>query len=141
MYTYNAKVIRIVDGDSIRMDVDLGFGCHLLGNDGRGVDIRLFGIDCPEIRTRDGAEKAHGLLAKMCVEKYLKVGETYEITTRERGKFGRYLGTIKLKGKRGTINDLLVKLLFAVPYHGENRVAIRKLHEKNRKELVKQGLL
>ena len=141
MYTYNAKVIRVVDGDSIRMDVDLGFGCHLLGNDGRGVDIRLFGIDCPEIRTRDGAEKAHGLLAKTCVQEHLQVGETYQITTRERGKFGRYLGTIKLRGKRGTINDLLVKLLFAVPYHGENRVAIRKLHENNRKELVKQGLL
>jgi len=59
MYTYNAKVIRIVDGDSIRMDVDLGFGCHLLGSDGRGVDIRLFGIDCPEIRTRDGARMGY----------------------------------------------------------------------------------
>ena len=141
MYTYNAKVIRIVDGDSIRMDVDLGFGVHLLGNSGRGMDIRLFGIDCPEARGRAKAQKAHGLLAKAFVQEHLKVGETYQITTRERGKFGRYLGTIKLRGKRGTINDLLVKLLFAVPYHGENRVAIRKLHEKNRKELVKQGLL
>ena len=141
MYTYLAKVIRIVDGDSIRMDVDLGFGCHLLGSDGRGVDIRLFGIDCPEIRTRDGAEKAHGLLAKMCVEEYLKVGETYQITTRERGKFGRYLGTIKLKGKRGTINDVLINLSLAVPYHGENRAAIRKLHEKNRVKLRQMGVL
>ena len=42
MYTYNAKVIKIIDGDSVFMDVDLGFGCHLLG-DGRGVNIRLHG--------------------------------------------------------------------------------------------------
>jgi endonuclease YncB( thermonuclease family) len=140
MYTYNAKVIRVVDGDSIRMDIDLGFGCHLLGNDGRGVDIRLFGIDCPEVRTRGRAEKAHGLLAKACVEEHLKVGETYEITTRERGKFGRYLATICLS-KRRTINDLLVKSLLAVPYHGQNKREIKAFHESNRKELVKQGIL
>jgi len=140
MYTYNAKVIRVVDGDSIRMDIDLGFGCHLLGNSGRGMDIRLFGIDCPEIRTRNGAEKAHGLLAKACVEKHLKVGETYEITTRERGKFGRYLATIHLP-KRRTINDLLVKALLAVPYHGQNKRETKAFHESNRKELVKRGVL
>jgi|TARA_R100001530_G_scaffold136325_1_gene116453 endonuclease YncB( thermonuclease family) len=141
MYTYLAKVIKITDGDSIRMDVDLGFGCHLLGNDGRGVDIRLHGLDTPEVRTRDRAEKAHGLLAKACVEEHLKVGETYQIITRERGKFGRYLTTIKLKGKRGTINDLLLKLFLAVPYHGENRATIRKLHEKNRVKLRQMGAL
>ena len=140
MYNYRAKVIKITDGDSIRMDVDLGFGCHLLG-DGRGVDIRLYGLDTPETRTRDRAEKAHGLLAKACVEEHLQVGETYQITTRERGKFGRYLTTIKLKGKRGTINDLLLKLLLAVPYHGENRATIRKLHEKNRVKLRQMGSL
>ena len=140
MYTYNAKVIRIVDGDSIRMDVDLGFGVHLLGNSGRGMDIRLFGIDCPEARGRAKAQKAHGILAKTFVQEHLKVGETYEITTRERGKFGRYLATICLS-KRRTINDLLVKSLLAVPYHGQNKKEIQAAHEKNRKELVKQGLL
>ena len=141
MYTYFSKVIKITDGDSIRMDVDLGFGCHLLGNDGRGVDIRLHGLDTPEVRTRCPAEKAHGLLAKACVEEHLKVGETYQITTRERGKFGRYLATIKLKGKRGTINDLLIKLFLAIPYHGQNRATIRKLHEKNRVKLRQMGSL
>jgi hypothetical protein len=40
MYTYNAKVIKITDGDSVRMDIDLGFGVRLLGNSGRGMDIR-----------------------------------------------------------------------------------------------------
>ena len=139
-YIYKAKVIKITDGDSIRMDVDLGFGCHLLG-DGRGVDIRLHGLDTPEVRTRDRAEKAHGLLAKACVEEHLKVGETYQITTREGGKFGRYLATIKLKGKRGTINDLLIKLFLAVPYHGENRATIRKLHLLNRVKLRQMGSL
>jgi len=86
------------------------------------------------------AEKAHGLLAKACVEEHLKVGETYEITTRERGKFGRYLATIRLS-KRHTINDLLVKSLLAVPYHGQNKREVKAFHESNRKELVKQGVL
>jgi endonuclease YncB( thermonuclease family) len=140
MYSYNAKVVKITDGDSIRMDVDLGFGCHLLGNDGRGMDIRLFGIDCPETRGGTPAQKAHGLLAKTCVEEHLKVGETYEITTHERGKFGRYLATIRLS-KRRTINDMLVDALLAVPYHGQNKKEIQAAHEKNRKELVKEGLL
>ena len=140
MYTYNAKVIKITDGDSVRMDIDLGFGVRLLGNSGRGMDIRLFGIDCPEARGRAKAQKAHGLLAKTFVQEHLQVGETYQITTRERGKFGRYLATICLS-KRRTINDLLVKALLAVPYHGQNKKEIQAAHEKNRKELVKQGLL
>ena len=140
MYTYKATVIRIVDGDSIRMSISVGFGCHLLGNDGRGMDIRLFGLDCPEARGGTPAQKAHGLLAKAYVEEHLKVGETYEITTHERGKFGRYLATIRLS-KRRTINDMLVDALLGVPYHGQNKKEIQAAHEKNRKELVKQGLL
>ena len=78
--------------------------------------------------------------AKAYVEEHLKVGETYEITTHERGKFGRYLATIRLS-KRRTINDLLVDALLAVSYHGQNKDELKALHEKNRKELVKQGLL
>ena len=140
MYTYRATVIRVVDGDSIRMSISLGFGCHLFGNDGRGMDIRLFGLDCPEARGGTPAQKAHGLLAKAYVEEHLKVGEAYEITTHQRGKFGRYLATIRLS-KRRTINDLLVDALLAVPYHGQNKDELKALHEKNRKELVKQGLL
>ena len=140
MYTYNAKVIKITDGDSIRMDIDLGFGVHLLGNSGRGMDIRLFGIDCPEVRTRCRAEKAHGLLAKACVQEHLQVGETYQITTREQGKFGRYLAIICLS-KRRTINDLLVKSLLAVPYHGQNKKEIQAAHEKNRVKLRQMGSL
>ena len=140
MYTYKATVVRIVDGDSIRMSISLGFGCHLFGTDGRGMDIRLFGLDCPEARGGTPAQKAHGLLAKACVEEHLKVGETYEITTHERGKFGRYLATIRLS-KRRTLNDLLVKSLLGVPYHGQSEKDIQAAHESNRKELVKQGLL
>ena len=157
MYTYKAKVIRIVDGDSVLMDLDLGFGVHLLGNDGRGMDIRLFGIDCAEVRGGTTAQKAHGVLAKTFVQEHLEVGETYEITTHQRGKFGRYLATIHLQpsltvtvtmpstyapaGAPRTINDLLVKSLLAVPYHGQSKKDIQAAHEKNRKELVKQGLL
>ena len=80
-------------------------------------------------------------MAKACVQKHLKVGETYKLRTIKKGKFGRYLGTIKLKGKRGTINDLLIESLLAVPYHGQNKREIQAAQESNRKELVRQGLL
>ena len=138
MYEYNCKIVRVVDGDTVDIECDLGWNITVGGSSGR---IRLHGLDTPETRTRDRAEKAHGLLAKACVEKHLKVGETYKLRTIKKGKFGRYLGIITFNDKGDTINDLLIELLLGVPYHGENRATIRALHEKNRKELVKQGLL
>jgi micrococcal nuclease len=91
MYEYNCKIVRVIDGDSIILDIDLGFGLWI-----HGESIRLYGVDCPECRSRDKEEKAAGLLAKEFVEEALHVGETYTLTTKEKGKFGRYLGTIYL---------------------------------------------
>ena len=59
MYEYNAKILRIVDGDTIDVDIDLGFGVWI-----HKERIRLEGIDTPESRTRDLEEKARGLLSK-----------------------------------------------------------------------------
>jgi endonuclease YncB( thermonuclease family) len=78
-----------VDGDTVDVDIDLGFDTWKCGE-----RIRLYGIDTPECRTRDAEEKAAGLLAKEFVEDALHVGGTYTLTTREKGKFGRYLGVI-----------------------------------------------
>ena len=57
-YTYRAKVIKIIDGDTIDVDLDLGFSVWL-----RKQRVRLYGIDTPESRTRDLEEKKRGLLA------------------------------------------------------------------------------
>ena len=139
MYEYNCIIRSITDGDGLRVDIDLGFGVVLRGKSGRGVNIRLYGVDAPESRTRNKQEKAHGLLAKRYLQDNLKVGERYILRTKERGKFGRWLGEIKTR--KGLITKLLIKNKLAVEYHGQNKKEIKASHEKNRQELVKQGLL
>jgi len=139
LYEYNCIVRSVTDGDGLRVDIDLGFGVTLRGDDGRGVNIRLFGIDAPESRTRNRQEKAHGLLAKKFVQEHCQVGEKYILRTKEKGKFGRWLGEIKTR--KGLITKLLIKNKLAVEYHGQNKKEIKAAHETNRQELIKMGLL
>jgi micrococcal nuclease len=135
MYEYNCKIVRVIDGDSIILDIDLGFS-HWIHNE----RIRLYGIDTPECRTRDAEEKAAGLLAKEFVEDALHVGGTYTLTTREKGKFGRYLGVIMLSDKT-SINAALVSEHLAVPYYGQSKQAIEDAHAANYEILKEKGLL
>jgi micrococcal nuclease len=135
MYEYNCKIVRVIDGDSIILDIDLGFS-HWIHNE----SIRLYGIDTPECRTRDAEEKAAGLLAKEFVEDALHVGGTYTLTTREKGKFGRYLGVIMLSDKT-SINAALVSEHLAVPYYGQSKQAIEDAHAANYEILKEKGLL
>ena len=76
MYEYNAKVLRIVDGDTIDVDIDLGFGVWI-----HKERIRLEGIDTPESRTRDLEEKKFGLLSKEYVRSLLPVGSGPSLNT------------------------------------------------------------
>jgi len=78
-------------------------------------------------------------LAKKFLQDNLKVGGTYILRTKERGKFGRWLGEVKT-GK-GLITRLLIKNKLAVKYHGQNKKEIKAAHESNRKELKALGLL
>ena len=135
MYEYNCKIVRVIDGDSIIIDIDLGFS-HWI----HGESIRLYGVDTPECRTRDAEEKAAGLLAKEFVQEALHVGETYTLTTKEKGKFGRYLGTIYLADE-SSINAALVKERLAVPYFGQSKVRVQEAHLANRKLLKEMGWL
>jgi micrococcal nuclease len=135
MYEYNCKIVRVVDGDTIDVDVDLGWSIWRCGE-----RIRLYGIDTPECRTRDAEEKAAGILAKEFVEEALHVGETYTLTTKEKGKFGRYLGTIYLTDDT-SINAALVKERLSVPYFGQSKVRVKEAHLANRKFLKEKGML
>jgi len=135
MYEYNCTITRVVDGDTVDVDVDLGWDTWR-----RGERIRLYGIDTPECRTRDDEEKAAGLLAKKFVEQMLHVGGTYKLETREKGKFGRYLGVIKITGNL-TINTALVTEHLAVPYMGQNKQEIEDAHKENYKILKDRGLV
>ena len=135
MYEYNCKIERVVDGDSIIVDIDLGFGLWI-----HGESIRLFGVDCPECRSRDKKEKAAGLAAKDFVTRRLQHGGTYTLTTKEKGKFGRYLGVISFED--GTsINAALVEENLAVAYHGQNKELIESAHKENYKKLKEKGIV
>ena len=109
MYTYNAKLDRVVDGDTIDAHIDLGFDITIHKR------IRLAGIDTPESRTRDLEEKARGLASKDKLVELLGDGN-FILESKEVGKYGRVLGTL-LVGDIN-INDTLVKEGFAVEYWG-----------------------
>lgn len=135
MYEYDCRIKRVVDGDTIDLDIDLGFGTWRCAE-----RIRLYGVDTPECRTRDAQEKAAGLLAKKFVEDALHVGGTYRLQTKEKGKFGRYLGTIKIDGEL-TINAALISENLAVPYSGQNKKEIEAAHKANYTILRERKLL
>ena len=70
MYEYNCNIVKVVDGDTVDVDIDLGFGMWL-----RNERVRLYGIDTPECRTRDPEEKLCGMYAKKVVQDYLPKGK------------------------------------------------------------------
>jgi len=135
MFTYQAKVCRIIDGDSIVLDIDLGFNTWL-----NKQHIRLHGIDTPEYRTRDLVEKQHGTLAKNLVESLVQPGDSVVIKTvlDKHEKFGRILGIIELQNGIN-LNQLLIEEKLAVPYHGQSKDEIEKQHLENRQILITAG--
>ena len=133
MFTYNCRIAKIVDGDTIDVDIDLGFGIWKTNE-----RIRLWQIDTPECRTRDKEEKKYGLIAKNFVEQHLPIGKIFELQTLEKDKFGRYLGAVFVKN-RLSINDMLLKANLAVKYVGQNKKEVRQEHLNNRKILTQNA--
>ena len=133
MFTYNCRIARIVDGDTLDVDIDLGFGIWKTNE-----RIRLWQIDTPECRTRDKEEKKYGLIARNFVEEHLPVGKIFELQTLEKDKFGRYLGAVFVKN-RLSINDMLLKANLAVKYVGQNKKEVRQEHLNNRKILAQNA--
>jgi len=121
------KVIKVVDGDTIDVMLDLGFDIKYKSR------VRLFGIDTPESRTRDNYEKKFGLLAKEFLKTQLKEAKKITIKTykdEETGKFGRILGDVWCDGK--SINQLMCDESHAVPYYGQNKKLVEEAHIENR---------
>lgn len=135
MYTYSAEVLKVVDGDTIEVDFDLGFGVWL-----RNQRIRLNGIDTPESRTADKEEKARGELSKNKLKEMLPVGKKIKITTAldPNEKFGRILGTI-YNEEKVDINQWLIDNNYAVAYQGQNKELVQEAHKKNAQILKKRG--
>ena len=131
MYEYKCKIVKVDDGDTVDVDIDLGFGVWM-----RDQRIRLYGIDTPESRTSDDQEKVYGLAAKDFVVKWTNAGDlTLKTFKDDRGKFGRILGEIWYGGEHN-VNQLLIDNHHAVRYHGQSKDDIAEEHLKNR-ELVK----
>ena len=137
MYEYRAKIVKIIDGDTVDVDIDLGFGISL--NNER---VRIMGIDTPESRTRDKVEKKFGLASKARLKELL--GKDTILKTQigrggedMKGKFGRILGDFIVDGKKA--GEILIKEGHAVAYHGQNKLDVQAQHMKNRERLIKEG--
>ena len=133
MYEYRCKIARVVDGDTVDVDIDLGFGVWMYKQ-----RIRLHGIDTPESRTRDLDEKKYGLIAKEQIKSFMPVGSMQTLVTvkDKAGKYGRILGKFLIYDKKidawMTINDWMIREHHAVEYFGQSKAQIADWHLKNR---------
>lgn len=98
---YRAKLIRVIDGDTLDARIDLGFDITVKKR------IRLYGVDAPELRTRDRAEKRRGIAVKNAVESYLEDAQYLRIKAEGTGKFGRTLGVVYKGRARKSLNELV----------------------------------
>ncbi len=119
MYKYNAKLDRVVDGDTVDALVDLGFDTW------KKVRIRMHGMNAPESRTRNLEEKAKGIAAKVRLEELLESGR-FVLQSMGVGKFGRCLGIIYVNDSNTkhldvNVNKTLITEGHAVEYHGGKR--------------------
>ena len=133
MFEYKCNLVKVVDGDTVDVDIDLGFGVWL-----RKQRIRLYGIDTPESRTRDKVEKVYGLAAKDFLSKMLSTGEMSIKTHKDaKGKFGRILGELFMKTSIGelSVNQSFVENSHAVRYYGQSKEVLLSEHLTNRKIL------
>ena len=111
MYQYKIKKIRrIIDGDTVDVEIDLGFGITLSDR------VRLQGINTAETKTKDLKEKAEGLMAKEWLEKELSKPGEWIIETTKDDKYGRILGTLYLVGEPVTVNERMINDGIAKPY-------------------------
>jgi len=140
VYIYNVTVIDVIDGNTVEVDIDLGFGLHM-----RNKYVKLHGIDCPESKTLDVVEKRFGILAKKEVEKYMTVGSKQQmVSVLPKNKIsGNILGEFLVKDPntpetRFNLNRHLVTKHFAVAYDGSiSKDKLIEEHHENRMRLMK----
>ena len=141
MHEYNCTIRRVVDGDTVDVDIDLGFGIWI-----HNERVRLYGIDTPESRTRDLEEKKAGLFAKDVVLHYLPEGSKQVLRTHKDkvGKYGRVLGEFviydSLTDRQTTINQFMIDHKIGVEYSGKSKDEIVKQHIENRKYLEEKHM-
>jgi len=146
MYEYRAKLVNVVDGDTVDVDIDLGFGIWM-----RDERVRIMGIDTPESRTRDLTEKKFGLAAKQRITELLS-GPDLVLKTQiardgedMKGKFGRILGDFNVyyapQDRTMPVTDIMMLEGHAVPYIGGNKEDLLEAHMANRAKLIAEGVV
>jgi micrococcal nuclease len=144
-YRYNVTVTRIVDGDTVDVDIDLGFGMVY-----KKQRVRLMGIDTPESRTSDLEEKFYGLASKEYLKKLLK-DQKVQLQSHDKGKFGRILGELFITVKENedtryeianekSVNQMMIDNYHAVPYFGQSKDETEQGHMWNKAVLNEQGI-
>jgi micrococcal nuclease len=134
-FIYKCVIQRIVDGDTVDVNIDLGFGIWK-----KKERVRIAGIDTPESRTRDKVEKVFGKAATVKAHTLIPEGSNQTIRTRRdrAGKYGRTMGDFVLEDGR-LYTDIMVESHHAVPYEGQSKDDIKAAHLKNREILVESG--
>ena len=144
MYEYRATVINVVDGDTVDVDIDLGFGIIL-----KDERVRIMGIDTPESRTSDKVEDLFGEAAKARVKELLSGDVILKTEVNKngedmKGKFGRVLGDFiveRYEGQEEMLTDVLIEEGHAVAYFGGSKEEIQEKHMVNRKKLLREGII
>jgi len=141
---YDVVLLKCVDGDTVDVDIDLGFGVWL-----KDERVRIMGIDTPESRTSDKVEKLFGTAAKNRLKELLEHGGKL-ITTEDKsgedmkGKFGRILGDFwveRYEGKREKVTDIMIEEGHCVAYFGGSKEEIQGKHLVNRQKLLREGVV
>jgi micrococcal nuclease len=137
---YDVHVVKVVDGDTVDVDIDLGFGVCL-----KDERVRIMGIDTPESRTRDKVEKIFGLAAKnrlyQLLEKDAKLITTEDKSGEDmKGKFGRILGDFRAADGR-LVTEIMIEEGHCVPYHGGSKDEVQAQHMVNRERLLVEGVV
>lgn len=149
MYKYKVHVTRVVDGDTVDVDIDLGFGMIY-----KKQRVRMMGIDTPESRTRDLEEKFYGLQSKAFLKNLLTGSKKYRdiyLVSHDKGKFGRILGEIfiadpytleegLMNNAAGNVNQMMIDNHHAVPYLGQSKDDTKQGHMWNRAALNEKGI-
>lgn len=102
MHTYPATVVRIVDGDTIEMEIDLGFRVHMKAS------VRVSGINAPELPTPEGQA------ARLFLAQYIPVNTRGVLTSHNLDKYGRVLGDFLPDGSQHTVGDVMLNTGHAV---------------------------
>ena len=140
MHEYKVNILKVVDGDTVDVDIDLGFGIWL-----KKERVRIMGIDTPESRTSDKVEKVFGLAAKNRLSSLLGAEAILQTQVSKKGedmkgKFGRILGDFRAADGR-LVTEIMIAEGHCVPYFGGSKDDTQAAHMANRERLLAEGVV